>query len=165
MAIGSDPAAKREAQQGESSCRPHNTVVCDACPDVSCPAPAGMPGAFTPPEVFQLFARCTWSPDGREAPEGFTEIKDDRIWLGDIGRTGWGRLPAFTAPRRTVRRKQGRGISRQGRAQRLPSTPATSAVRFFELGMNNSAINELQDPAHGSSQWQRRPFPYQKQNK
>lgn len=49
--------------------------------------PAGVPGAFTPPEVFQLCARCTWSPDGREAPEGFAEIREERIWLGDIGQT------------------------------------------------------------------------------
>lgn len=58
----------------------------------------GRPGAITPPEVFQLFAYCTWSPDGREAPEGFAEIKDNRIWLRDLGWTGWGCMPAFTAP-------------------------------------------------------------------
>ena len=63
-------------------------VVCSACPDVSCPAPAGTPGAFTPPEVFQLFARCTRSPDGSEAPQGCAEIKDNQIWLGDLGRMG-----------------------------------------------------------------------------
>lgn len=88
------------------------TVACDACPDVSCPSFPGMLGAFAPPEVFQLFARCTWSPDGREAPEGFAEIKDDRIWLGDLGQTGRGCLPAFTAPHRTLRTKGRRGISR-----------------------------------------------------
>lgn len=60
--------------------------------------PQGRPGAVTPPEVFQLFAYCTWSPDGREAPEGFAEIKDNRIWLRDLGWTGWGCMPAFTAP-------------------------------------------------------------------
>lgn len=58
----------------------------------------GRPGAITPPEVFQLFAYCTWSPDGREALEGFAEIKDNRIWLRDLGWTGWGCMPAFTAP-------------------------------------------------------------------
>lgn len=70
-------------------------VACDACLDVSCSAPTGTP---SPPEVFQLFAYCTWSPDGREAPEGFAEIKDNRIWLRDLGWTGWGCMPAFTAP-------------------------------------------------------------------
>lgn len=69
-------------------------VACDACLDVSCSAPTGTP---SPPKVFQLFAYCTWSPDGREALEGFAEIKDNRIWLRDLGWTGWGCMPAFTA--------------------------------------------------------------------
>lgn len=86
------PTANRETRwRGKLPPAPRRAAaaaVCDACPDVSCPAPAGMPGAFNPPEVFQLFARCTQSPDGREAPAQFAQMKNDRIWLRDRGRAG-----------------------------------------------------------------------------
>lgn len=83
-------AAQRPWQRGKLPPTPGEAPAdpSEGCGCVRSPShPAGVPGAVTPAEVFQLCARRTWSPDGREAPEGFAEIKE-WIWLGDMGQTG-----------------------------------------------------------------------------